>query len=257
MFPHIFQDFIELQVTIDRLNDFVSCDELDTGYIKDVKYANYANSKSPDSEKDEIIAPEKYAIVINNGNFYWRNKQADNLYKQGSQKSKKQQCEQIDGKEKVISILDKTDYSDIESQCFLADPDFFHTGFEINNIDLKIKKNSLTFIIGKIGSGKSSLLYSLLGEMSYQYPNNSSKSKSIPSVYIENSISYLSQKPFIIGATIKENITLDLPYNYDLLAWAIKYSALEDEICLMENGLNTEITESGNNLSGGQRVRLA
>ena len=39
--------------------------------------------------------------------------------------------------------------------------------FRLKNTDIKIPKGSLTFIIGRVASGKSSLLYSLLGEMSH------------------------------------------------------------------------------------------
>jgi len=39
------------------------------------------------------------------------------------------------------------------------------TSFRIKDVNLKVKKGQLIIIIGKIGSGKSSILYSLLGEM--------------------------------------------------------------------------------------------
>ena len=38
-------------------------------------------------------------------------------------------------------------------------------GFELNDVNFNIKKGSLTMIFGEIGSGKSSLLYALMGEM--------------------------------------------------------------------------------------------
>ena len=48
----------------------------------------------------------------------------------------------------------------------LGDEPENQVAFELHNLNFQIAQNQLVFIIGKIGSGKSSLLYSLMGEMS-------------------------------------------------------------------------------------------
>lgn len=55
-------------------------------------------------------------------------------------------------------------------------------------------------IIGGIGSGKSSLMYSLLGEM--KFPTNENK----PKVTINGSMSLVTQKPWIVNDTVRNNI---------------------------------------------------
>ena len=76
-------------------------------------------------------------------------------------------------------------------------------------------------------------------------------------VELPNSVSYLSQKPLILSKTIRENIILELEESQDKLLWAIKHALLEEDLSIMENGLDTIVGESGQTLSGGQRVRVA
>lgn len=59
--------------------------------------------------------------------------------------------------------------------------------FSLKNINLKIKKSSLTFILGKSGSGKSSLLYSLFGEMSW---NSDDKNNKKPNIIMTKKVSF-------------------------------------------------------------------
>ena len=76
-------------------------------------------------------------------------------------------------------------------------------------------------------------------------------------IRITDKISYLAQKPLILGGSILENILLDLPEDKTRLAWALKYSALDDDLKILEDGLKTKVGEQGVTLSGGQKVRLA
>lgn len=55
-------------------------------------------------------------------------------------------------------------------------------------------------VIGDIGSGKSSLVYSLLGEMKYK--DNIAK----PKVVVNGTMSLVTQKPWIVNDTVRNNI---------------------------------------------------
>jgi ATP-binding cassette subfamily C (CFTR/MRP) protein 1 len=70
---------------------------------------------------------------------------------------------------------------------------------DLNLVDMNftIKKGEMVAIIGGIGAGKSSLLYSLLGEMKYQEK---------PRVTINGTMSLVTQKPWIVNDTVKNNI---------------------------------------------------
>lgn len=76
-------------------------------------------------------------------------------------------------------------------------------------------------------------------------------------IKMPESISYLAQNPLIFGMSIKENILLDLPENKERLDWAVKSAALDDDIKLLKDKLETKVGEQGQTLSGGQRIRLA
>ena len=105
-------------------------------------------------------------------------------------------------------------------------------------------------IVGDIGSGKSSLLYSLLSEMT---PSPSSN----PSIEINGSIAFCSQKPWIMSATVKENILCFKPYDEKKFQTVLHYASLEDDLKILAKGVDTEIGEKGVNLSGGQKARVS
>ncbi|KAK4337274.1 hypothetical protein RND71_043272 [Anisodus tanguticus] len=117
----------------------------------------------------------------------------------------------------------------------------------LRDINLKIKKNSLVAIVGKVGSGKSSLLSSILKDIF----------KKKGEVIINGSVSYVPQCPFIRNETIRENITLFNPLNQVLYDKIIKICALVEDLKIFEAGDNTEIGEKGLNLSGGQKQRVS
>jgi ABC-type multidrug transport system fused ATPase/permease subunit len=102
--------------------------------------------------------------------------------------------------------------------------------------------------VGGIGSGKSSLLSALLGEM---YKLNEGK------INLNGSIAYVSQQAWIQNATIRENILFGRDYNelhYDRI---IKACSLITDFDIMPNRDKTEIGEKGINLSGGQKQRIS
>ncbi|XP_030451407.2 ABC transporter C family member 14-like [Syzygium oleosum] len=116
----------------------------------------------------------------------------------------------------------------------------------LKNISMKIKKGQLTAIVGTVGSGKSSLLASVLGEMH----------KISGEVRICGTSAYVAQTSWIQNGTIQENILFGLPMNQDRYTEVIKVCCLEKDLDMMEYGDQTEIGERGINLSGGQKQRI-
>ena len=105
-------------------------------------------------------------------------------------------------------------------------------------------------IVGDIGSGKSSLLYAILSEMT---PDPEAD----PKITINGSVAFCSQKPWIMSGTVKENIMFFLPEDEDKLKKVIHYASLEDDLKILGKGIDTEIGEKGVNLSGGQKARIS
>ncbi len=108
-------------------------------------------------------------------------------------------------------------------------------------------------LIGDVGSGKSSLLYALIGEMRYydDVANNP------PKMRISGSTALVNQKPWITNQTVKDNIVFGLPYDEKKYKECLQYSCLEPDLKVLTNGDSTMIGEKGVNLSGGQKARVA
>ncbi|TKY72603.1 ABC transporter C family member 4 [Spatholobus suberectus] len=112
--------------------------------------------------------------------------------------------------------------------------------------ELEIKKGDLAAVVGTVGSGKSSLLASVLGEMF----------KISGKIRVCGSVAYVAQTSWIQNATIQDNILFGLPMNREKYREAIRVCCLETDLEMMEHGDQTEIGERGINLSGGQKQRV-
>ena len=115
---------------------------------------------------------------------------------------------------------------------------------------MEIKSGELVGIIGEIGSGKTSLLEAILNSLIILNSNE------LYNIYINGSISYVPQIPWIQNETIKNNILFFNEYNEIKYEEALNISELKYDLMNLEGGDLTEIGERGINLSGGQKVRL-
>uniref|UniRef100_A0A4X2K8W1 ATP-binding cassette sub-family C member 6 n=1 Tax=Vombatus ursinus TaxID=29139 RepID=A0A4X2K8W1_VOMUR len=117
----------------------------------------------------------------------------------------------------------------------------------LQRINLAVPRGSLFAVIGSVGSGKSSLLSALLGELS----------KLEGYVNIKGSVAYVPQEAWIQNASVKENVCfgqrLDIPW----LDRVLEACALRPDLASFPAGIHTEIGEQGINLSGGQKQRLS
>ncbi|XP_057424445.1 ABC transporter C family member 14-like [Lotus japonicus] len=117
---------------------------------------------------------------------------------------------------------------------------------DLKNVNLKINKGELTAIVGTVGSGKSSLLASILGEIH----------RISGKVQVCGSTAYVAQTAWIQNGTIEENIIFGLPMNRQKYNEVVRVCCLEKDLEMMEYGDQTEIGERGINLSGGQKQRI-
>lgn len=134
--------------------------------------------------------------------------------------------------------------------------------FSCENISLEIKKGESIGIIGKSGSGKTTILDIILGLLESQSGeilfNNVQLSKKINNW--RSKVAYIPQDVFLIDGTIKENISLgEAKKDVDNFRMnnSIKQAKLLDIINKLPNGIDTKIGENGARLSGGQKQRIA
>ncbi|XP_042599334.1 ATP-binding cassette sub-family C member 8 isoform X1 [Cyprinus carpio] len=141
----------------------------------------------------------------------------------------------------------------------------------LSNIDIKVPFGQLTMIVGQVGCGKSSLLLAALGEMQKISGNitwnNLPKSDSEENVRAQymsgrqslkkrGSVAYASQRPWLLNATVEENILFDMAPNEKRYKEVIEVCQLQPDIDTLPQGDQTVIGERGIILSGGQRQRI-
>ncbi|KAG2770990.1 ABC transporter C family member 2 [Phytophthora cactorum] len=119
---------------------------------------------------------------------------------------------------------------------------------QLSNVTVSIPKGKLTLVVGAVGSGKSTLLATLLGELQPEYGV-----VRIPSRYV----SYAAQTPYLINASVQDNILFGAPLDTARLHRVIKSCELEKELVRLPNGFQSEIGENGVTLSGGQKQRVS
>ncbi|XP_022835137.1 multidrug resistance-associated protein 1 isoform X2 [Spodoptera litura] len=117
----------------------------------------------------------------------------------------------------------------------------------LKNINLHVPRGSLVAIVGAVGSGKSSLLSALLGEMN----------KISGRVNTTGSIAYVPQQAWIQNATLQDNILFGKPLDKHKYNNVIDMCALKPDFEVLPGGDQTEIGEKGINLSGGQKQRVS
>ncbi|KAI8900330.1 P-loop containing nucleoside triphosphate hydrolase protein [Globomyces pollinis-pini] len=211
--PMSIVSYAEFSVAIKRVQELLLAGELDEQPVADP------------SQTD--------AIVINDGEFHWEVTPGDNESKEMEQKMKKSESKKFLIKDSEIELTEGPS-TNVKEKSTLTD------------INIRIPKGSLVAIVGTVGSGKSSLLNSLIGE-----------TKRISGdISFSGNIGYAPQQAWIQNATIKENILFGLPYIEDKYLRTIRACALEKDLELLADGDQTEIGERGINLSGGQKQRI-
>eukprot|EP00899_Mesostigma_viride_P029749 jgi/Mesvir1/995/Mv17535-RA.1 len=117
----------------------------------------------------------------------------------------------------------------------------------LRGITCNVQDRQLLAVIGKVGSGKSSLLGAILGEMHLKHG----------SFNVHGRLSYVAQQPFIMAGSVRENILFGSEFNEERYKDVIDACALYADLASLPDADLTEIEERGANLSGGQRARVA
>ncbi|KFP36442.1 Canalicular multispecific organic anion transporter 2, partial [Chlamydotis macqueenii] len=177
MLPQVISNIVQTSVSLKRIQQFLSHDELD-----------------PNCVETKVIAPGN-AIGVTNATFSW-------------------------GKELKPSLKD---------------------------INLLVPSGALVAVVGHVGSGKSSLVSALLGEME----------KLEGEVAVKGSVAYVPQQAWIQNATLKDNILFGQAPNEQKYQNVLEACALKADLEVLPGGDQTEIGEKGINLSGGQRQRVS
>ncbi|KAK4395155.1 ABC transporter C family member 8 [Sesamum angolense] len=116
----------------------------------------------------------------------------------------------------------------------------------LSGVSLEARPGQKIAVCGPVGSGKSSLLYAILGEVP----------KISGTVSVLGSVAYVSQASWIQSGTVRDNILFGKPMEKNKYEEAIRVCALDKDIESFDYGDLTEIGQRGLNMSGGQKQRI-
>ncbi|KAF3925946.1 hypothetical protein ABW20_dc0106339 [Dactylellina cionopaga] len=137
------------------------------------------------------------------------------------------------------------------------------SSFQLIDLDVEFAPGQLNVIAGPTGSGKTSLLMALLGEMtrikgSVYLPGYHSRDDLYPD---ENghteSVAYCAQQAWLVNDTIKNNIIFASKYDEERYRSVLFACSLEKDLAILDKGDATEVGEKGISLSGGQKQRIS
>lgn len=131
----------------------------------------------------------------------------------------------------------------------------------LKNIDLSIYAGETIALIGKTGSGKSTLvglLNRMLDPTEGSLLLDGNDIKTIDKKYIRKKIGVVLQEPFLYSRTIAENIGVVLEKNeFETIKTVAEIASISNDIERFEKGYETIVGERGVTLSGGQKQRIS
>jgi ATP-binding cassette subfamily C (CFTR/MRP) protein 1 len=190
----------------------------------------------------------RYAVETKDASFTWESTTTPDA--KDTKRTKKQQ-KAAKNEEKRAAIAAKTAGTDrpenvgsdaVGSSAILTDQE----PFKLNDLSFSIGRKELIAVIGRVGSGKSSLLAALAGDMRMARGE----------VTIGASRAFCPQYAWIQNATVKDNILFGKEYDAEWYSQVIEACALGPDLEMLPHGDLTEIGERGITVSGGQKQRM-
>ena len=137
--------------------------------------------------------------------------------------------------------------------------------FQLGELDLSFPVGALSVIIGPVGSGKTTLIQSLLGETQLLkgkifMPDDHANREICPidiTTGLSDTVAYCSQNAWLVGASIKENIVFGSDWDKKRYNAVVDACALRKDFEIFDLGDETEVGEKGTTCSGGQKARIA
>ncbi|PKI85788.1 hypothetical protein MVES_000539 [Malassezia vespertilionis] len=136
--------------------------------------------------------------------------------------------------------------------------------FFLHDLNCTFPTEKLSIVSGPVGSGKTSLLLALLGEMhriSGKTIMPCAIARSLvphdPRTGLAETVAYCSQSPWLLGTTVRQNILFGAKYDEERYQQVLDACALGPDLEILEYHDETEVGEKGTALSGGQKARIA
>lgn len=222
--PLVIGQVVDAWSSLGRIQDFLIAEEQNDDFVWDME--------------------GKHAVSMEHADFTWERTITQDHNKKTSPKSNKKQTKDAKDAEKAAAkgtrAADFAGDGDSSSTLTQVEP------FKLHDLELSIGRNELIAVIGGVGSGKSSLLAALAGDMRRTHG----------SVTMGATRAFCPQYAWIQNTSVKENILFGKPYDRKWYDAVIDACALRPDLQMLPNGDMTEIGERGITVSGGQKQRL-
>lgn len=273
MLPLFIGFAVEFAISMRRIQEFLLLDEINETIVD----SSAIGARGPKPDLSFEIKP--------GSNFYWGLKKEKSEEEDGKKKKKggkdkehkdvldKRKAGKQDAKkgEPLLKERDTSPSKKSEKEATVNDL------VVLKDIGIRVKRGEFVCIIGDVGSGKSSLLSSILGDLQYlddgfmrehghrkiadegvreKIKACSARQYRQAPIILNESLSFVQQTPWIQNKTIKANILFEEKYNEKRYRKTIKICELTRDLEILPAGDETEIGEKGINLSGGQKARV-
>ena len=122
---------------------------------------------------------------------------------------------------------------------------------QLHSLGFTVPRGRLTIVLGQSGAGKTSLLAAITKEMV-----QTGGRRELDSAEQFSKYAVLSQHPWLLNASVKDNILFGRPYKEKRYLKTVAACQLQPDLEMLPDGADTEVGERGVLLSGGQRQRI-
>lgn len=225
-YPMALAQYAQCKVSLRRVGCFL-------GY-QEVNQKGYTRNVEADGE-----------VIVENATLYWNDPSkpipksdksspmADSERSTGSSRKRSLHISRNSSKNSLNAIPEKNDE---EEALVYPKP-------VLSDVNIHVKTGELCAIVGPVGSGKSTLVSSVLNEAVLGDKSH---------VTLNGKVAYASQTAWILNKTVRENILFGQPYDEERYEKVIDACCLRHDLKILEDGDMTEIGERGINLSGGE-----
>ena len=224
LLPLVIGQVVDAWSSLGRIQDFLIAEEQNDDFVWDME--------------------GKHAVSMEHADFTWeRNIAQAPESKKGLQGDRKQT--------RAVKDAEKAAAKGLKSAASKSGEDSSSTltqvePFKLHDMEFSVGRNELIAVIGGVGSGKSSLLAAMAGDMRRTHG----------SVTMGATRAFCPQYAWIQNTSVKENILFGKPFDRKWYDAVIDACALRPDLDMLPNGDLTEIGERGITVSGGQKQRL-